>query len=101
MTSSKRNNVAQIVAGRIRAEKVRLTVHARDKMRQEQVMIPEIEDVLASGWHVPEYDEWSEEHCTWNYAIEGHTSDDRKFRIAVSFAANDDVVIVTVIELNG
>lgn len=57
MTSSKRDNVAQAVANRVRAERVRLTVHARDKMRQEQVMIPEIEDVLASGWHVPAYDE--------------------------------------------
>ena len=99
MVSSKREHVAQLAAIRVQADYVRLTIHARRRMRRRQIMIPEVEDVLLGGWHVSDYDEWSEVHQSLNYAIEGQTSDERKLRVVISFAADGDVVVVTVIDI--
>lgn len=99
MSSSKLENVAQVAAIRVQADCVRLSIHARRRMRRRQIIIPEVEDVLLGGWHVSDYDKWSEEHESWNYAIEGWTSDERKLRVVISFAADGDVVVVTVIDI--
>jgi hypothetical protein len=56
-------------------------------MRQRQVIWPEVTAVLRGGVHVPEYDQWIEEHESWNYAIEGDT------------VAQDDVLVITVIDV--
>lgn len=76
-----------------------LSHEAQRRMRQRQVIWPEVTAVLRGGVHVPEYDHWSEEHESWNYAIEGDTVDGRRLRISVTFVEQDDVLLITVIDV--
>lgn len=60
----------------------------------------EIQEVLSSGWHNAEQDEWKDEHGSWAYAIEGETLDGRELRVPVSFVEADDVLVVTVVDID-
>lgn len=84
---SKRDNVASDVADRVRTGRYTLSHEAQRRMRQRQVIWPEVTAVLRGGVHVPEYDQWIGEHESWNYAIEGDT------------VAQDDVLVITVIDV--
>lgn len=96
---AKRENVAETVAERIREGRYRLSNEARSRMQSRQVVWPEISAVLRGGVHHHEYDQWSEEHESWNYAIEGDTIEGRTLRIPVSFLEEGDVLVVTIIEV--
>jgi hypothetical protein len=96
--SLKTENVASKVADCVESGEVRLSDHAVDRMRQQNVSWFEVEDVLASGWHVPEHDQWSEENHAWNYAIEGVTAEGREVRVPVAFVEDGNTLVVTVID---
>lgn len=97
MKPPKRENIAEDVAERVRNENYRLSDHADEKMLERGVILPEVREVLLSGLHAPEHDEWDVDHDSWNYAIEGRTHEDRLLRVAVTFVERDDALVVTVI----
>ena len=93
----KRQTVEEDVSDRLDEDRWRLSDHARGRMMRRQLLLPEVEQALSSGIHVPEEDEWDDDHEAWNYAIEGETIDQKRLRIAVSFVEDDDMLVVTVI----
>jgi phosphoserine aminotransferase len=95
----KRQDVAETVAERVYEDRIRLSDHALDQMRSLGVMPAELRQVLASGWHNPDQDQWKADHDSWAYAIEGETIDGRSLRVPVSFVEANDVLVVTVIDI--
>jgi len=95
--STKREDVAEIVAARVEAGRWRLSGHAESNMQKREVIQPEVRKVLTSGRRHSDYDEWKPEYESWNYALQDETVDRRTLRVIVAFAPNDDVVVVTVI----
>lgn len=74
--------------------------HAKLRLNQREVTIPEVEYVILNGYREPQKDEFKKEHNSWNYAIRGKTVDKRSLRIAVSLEEKTNVLIITVIDLD-
>ncbi len=74
-----------------------LTKHARKRLAQRKITLPELLQVLASGRHEKAKDEFVERFQAWNYAIRGKTVDKRELRVAVGF--DPILLIITVIDL--
>jgi len=74
------------------------TTHALARRSERFISRPEILQVLRSGWHEKNKDQYREEYQSWNYAIRGVTVDGRELRIVVSFE-EDRLLIVTAIDL--
>jgi hypothetical protein len=73
--------------------------HAKLRLAQREVTIPEIEYVILNGHHEKRKDEYKEEYKTWNYAIRGKTLNGRELRIALSLDKKTSLLIITVIDL--
>lgn len=74
--------------------------HAKLRLNQREVTLPELEYVIEKGRREPKKDEFKLEHNAWNYAIKGKTVDNRNLRIAVSLDEKTKVLIITVIDLD-
>jgi Domain of unknown function (DUF4258) len=74
------------------------TCHSLDRRDERNVDLPEIIEVLETGFHEKAKDEYKEEFKSWNYAIRGKTSEGIELRVAVYFE-EDLVMIATVIKL--
>jgi len=75
------------------------TTHVVARRTERFISRPEILQVLRSGWHEKNKDQYREEYESWNYAIRGATVDGRELRIVVSFE-EDRLLIVTAIDLD-
>ncbi|MBI4566685.1 MAG: DUF4258 domain-containing protein [Planctomycetes bacterium] len=84
----------RMVSGRYRD-----TRHATERKDERRIGLPEIRQVIESGWHEKSKDEFKIEWQAWNYAIRGKTIDGRALRIAISFDEEDWLLIITAIEL--
>ena len=73
--------------------------HALQRIKEREVTLLEVRQVLRGGYHEKRKDEFKEEHQAWNYSVRGKTVDKRNLRIAVSFD-EDDVLVITVIDLD-
>ncbi len=95
---AKRPNLLSAVRQAVREDRFFLMPHARQRLEERVVTFPELRYVLMHGWHEAGKDDWKPEYRAWNYAIRGATPEKRELRVAVSFDAND-LLIVTVIDL--
>jgi hypothetical protein len=99
----KRPDKHKDVLGRIRERlasgRYRDTRHATERKDERRISLPEVRQVIESGWHEKSKDEFKTEWQAWNYAIRGRTIDGRALRIAVSFDEEDWLLIITAIEL--
>ena len=78
--------------------------HALERQGQRNVIDPEVEHVLLTGWWDKQNDRRSAEHGDeWTYAIRGRTIDQRRLKIIVAFDEEEPpwLVVVTVIDLDG
>lgn len=75
------------------------TRHAAERKDERSISLPEVRQVIESGWHEKSKDEFKTEWQAWNYAIRGKTVDGRALRIAVSFDEEDWLLIITAIDL--
>jgi hypothetical protein len=91
-------NVLVLIQERSRTGDFLILPHAIERSAQREISVADITFVLANGSHESEKDEYKEIYRSWNYAIRGHTIDDRSVRIAVAFD-EDEMLIVTVIRL--
>lgn len=73
--------------------------HAKIRLQEREVTIPEMEYVLLHGRHEKRKDEYKEEHKSWNYAIRGKTISGRELRVCVALDKTTHLLIVTAIDL--
>lgn len=94
----------ELVQEHVRAERIIDTRHSINRKHERQVTFIEIIQVLQTGWHEKNKDEWKPEYDTWNYAIRGKTMDDIELRVPVFYDDDDPQFtyfgIATVIKLN-
>lgn len=74
------------------------TVHSGERSDERTVSDAEIKQVLLTGWHEQQKDEFDSRYKNWKYAIRGKTATERSLRVIVIFA--EKMVIVTVIDLD-
>lgn len=94
----KESKVLEKVRTAVKAGRYRDTRHATQRGIERNILLPDIIEVLMTGYHEKKKDEYKEDFQSWNYAIRGVTSDGEHLRVAIYFDENL-VVIVTVIKL--
>lgn len=96
-------NVIEMVHEHAKLGRIIDTRHSITRQNERLVTFSEIIEVLESGWHEKNKDEWKHEHQAWNYSIRGKTIDGTELRVPVFFDDSDPKVsyfgVVTVIKL--
>lgn len=77
----------------------RILPHARQRCTERSVSVPDIENALEAGHHVPRRDRYDEPYSAWSYCFEGPTVDGEALRVVVAF--EDWMLVVTVVRLDG
>ena len=78
--------------------KVVFSRHALERASQRSINQNDVFYVIKTGYHERKKDEWKPEFKTWAYALRGRNIDGVDVRVAA--AIEDDLVIVTVINLD-
>lgn len=76
----------------------RFTKHALERKNERFVTLPDILEILHTGYHEKIKDQWDVAYKVWNYAIRGKDVDQEDIRVIVSFDQNG-LLIITVIRL--
>ena len=92
-------NLKKAIREKLEAGQDRYVDHAKERLNERDVNVQEVEEVLNNGYHEKKKDEFKSEYGSWNYAIQGKTTDGRKLRIIVSFDG-PYMSIITVINLD-
>lgn len=79
----------------VAAGKMRVLSHAAHRMATRGYTLPEIEQVLRSGFHEAERDEYDIRLQVWSHAIRGSTSDGRDTRVVIAII--EEIAVVTVV----
>jgi hypothetical protein len=98
MSRPKLENLLEQVRQHVDDDAYDLSEHAKSRMAQRDVDLPEVVYALRHGWHERRKDKYDEAYQAWNYAIRGKTVDERKLRVVVTFEEN--MLLVTVIDLD-
>lgn len=75
--------------------------HANLRQGQRSFTIGDIKNVLNTGYHEKQKDEYKPEYEDWNYAIRGKTLDGEHARVCIAFIKQSRFIVVTVIRLEG
>ena len=75
--------------------KYRDTMHAAQRQKERNIILPEIIHVLNTGRHEKGKDHFDEAFHAWNYAIRGWTLDGQDLRVIISFDEENDLLIIT------
>lgn len=97
---SKIPNLLEKVRECVEAGRYRITLHADQRMTERNVTLPEALYVLKTGWHEKRKDQYQDSFESWNYSIRSQTVDDRSLRVVVAFDETEQIVVVTVIDLD-
>lgn len=83
---------------KIKLGKYRLTKHAAEQQKERSIDLPDILHVLRNGIHEAEKT-LATTTGNWKYAIKGEIEDARIIRVIISFDAESDMIIITVIDV--
>ncbi len=75
------------------------TRHAAERKAERDITMAEVIEAIEGGWHEAPKDDFRPEFKAWNYSLRGKTLDDRDLRIVVSFSEEDDLLIITTVDL--
>ena len=98
MSRPKLDNLLAAIAQYISSDDYTLSRHARKRMRERDLDLPDILYILRHGWHEKRKDQFDSSYKSWNYAIRGKTVDERNLRIVVTF--DEGLLVVTAIDLD-
>ena|SRR5689334_14304728 len=88
----------QEILKHINTRKYRLTKHAADELRNDDLDLRDAMHVLKSGRHNNNKTGFDAYHQMWKYAIEGKTEDlSKMIRVIIAFAG--EMLIITAMEL--
>lgn len=96
---AKAKNIMVKLAEATRAVRIVYSAHANQRLKEREIIKPEVEFVLANGHHEARKDQFNEVFQAWDYSIRGKTVDGRELRVVVGFI-EPQVLIVTVIDLD-
>lgn len=94
----KESDILEKIHKLVQAGKYRDTRHSVQRKIERSISLPDIIEVLETGYHEKSKDEFRADFQSWNYAIRGKTFEGDTLRIAVYFD-KDMLVIATVIRL--
>ncbi len=95
----KSQELAKLVGDAVASGRYRILPHARQRCSERDVSVPDIENALEKGHHVPRRDRYSEESQDWSYCFQGAAVDGEDLRVVVAF--DEWMLVVTVIRLAG
>lgn len=95
---SKESNVIKKIHDALIKGHYRDTSHSIQRSKERKISLPDILEVLETGYHEKKKDEFRADFQSWNYAVRGKTIDGDELRIAVYFE-EEMVMIATVIRL--
>lgn len=98
MSRPKLENLLAAIAQHIISDDYTLSKHARKRMSERDLDLPDVLYILRHGWHEKRKDQYDRSYESWNYAIRGKTVDERNLRIVVTF--DEGLLIVTAIDLD-
>ena len=96
---SKLKDILAVVRAAVESGQLVYSDHANSRMSVREIIKPEIEHVLKSGFHEAIKDQFSSAFEAWDYAIRGKTVDGRALRIVVAMV-QPRVLVVTAIDLD-
>ncbi len=94
-------NVAALARKLMKEGSYVISNHAYDRGKQRALSIGDIHNVITTGYHEKRKDEYKEEFMDWNYAIKGQTLDNDLARVCIAFVQESNLIIITVIRLEG
>lgn len=71
------------------------TIHAQQRQHQRMIILPDIIQVLLTGYHEPSKDKFDLAYGAWNYSICGSAKGAQKMRVIVSFDEEAMLLIIT------
>ena len=95
----KLSNVLELAAACIANGNYRPTFHAECRKLERDITLLDALHVIKTGYRDPKHDEYKEEYCSWNYAIQGISLQRDKIRVVISFDDNL-MLIITVINFS-
>jgi hypothetical protein len=81
----------------IEEDRYRLTRHAEEELKNDDLDLNDTLHVLKTGKHNREKTGFDNKKQTWKYAIEGITKDLKKIRVIITFVG--EMLIITVMGL--
>ena len=91
----KKNNLLSLIHQCIEAGSFVETVHAQQRQREREIILPDILHVLMTGYHEKRKDQFDEVWQSWNYAIRGRTTSSEELRVIVTFDEEITLLIIT------
>lgn len=76
------------------------TRHSSKRREERIISLPDVIQVLRSGFHEKRKDKYREQYKAWSYSIRGKTVDNRRLRIVVSFESETGMLIITAVDLD-
>jgi hypothetical protein len=98
MARQKIANLMAVISRHLADDSYGLSGHARLRMAERDIDLPEVLHVLRNGWHERKKDSFDEAYSSWNYAVRGQSLDKRNLRIVVTF--DEGMLVVTAIDLD-
>lgn len=96
---NKEKNILRFIQAAVGSGQLVYSTHATSRMREREIIKPEVEYVLKNGFHEARKDQFNAEFSGWDYAIRGKTVDERSLRIVIA-VVRPNVLIVTAIDLD-
>lgn len=80
-------------------QKFTQTKHALQRQRERAIDLGDAIYVLQTGYHERRKTSFDDINNTWKYAIRGKTVDQVDIRIIIAFDEEEDMIIITVMEV--
>lgn len=91
----KTNNLLSLIRHFIETGSFVETLHAQQRQREREIILPDVLHVLMTGYHEKRKDQFDEVWQSWNYAIRGSTTSNEELRVIVAFDEEIALLIIT------
>lgn len=91
------NQLRKLILEYIEQDRYRLTKHADEELKKDDLDLIDALHVLKTGNHDRSKTGFDTRNQTWKYAVEGRTKEARKVRVIIAFV--EGILIITVMEL--
>ena len=95
-----KEDVHQLLKNAIKYNRVSLSRHADERMKERNITWFEVLETLEKGWNERRKDQFDEKHNQWVYAIRYNlkvsTKEQRRLRIPVAFIDSSTIVVTTI-----
>jgi len=97
--AKKIENVVALAKNLMQAGTYAISGHARLRQGERCFTIGDIKNIIHTGYHEKNKDEYKDEYADWNYAIRGKTLDDAQARVCIAFIEEIQFIVITIIRM--